>query len=115
MINIKKLFFNLRFWNTIFWVSLFCIIMALPFALWGFIVLFQAATTGVEGTNDLIYGAYVGFGISLLVVPSLVMLKYLIKRTYYGKLSDIDKQNFKKYLKLSLIYAVLVFSYCFLL
>lgn len=106
----KKIFLNPRFWNTIFWVSLFCIIMSFPFAFWGFIVLFQAATNGAEGTNDLIYGAYVGFGMSLLVVPSLVVLEYLINRTYYGKLSDIDKQNFKKYLKLSLIYAVLGFS-----
>ncbi len=103
----RKIFLKSEFWDTIFGVVLFCIVMALPFSLWGFIILLLAGSSGVEGTNDLIYGSFVGFGMSFIVVPSLVILEYLIKKIYYTKLSDIDKQNFKKYLKLSLMYFVL--------
>ena len=95
---IKENILNPRFWITLIVASLFIVGAGILIAFCGFVTIFSITIPLLSIENIFLPTLGVS-ATALLTFYSLIMLRYIIKYFYFGKLSEVEGAVFKKFIK----------------
>ena len=85
--------------KTFFLSLLFIGIMSIPIGFCGIITIFSGAMAVPLNVGEIFFITVGGSGTLLLIFYSLIMLQYIVKWSDNGKLSNVEKTEFKKFVK----------------
>ena len=105
---LKENISNPRFWITLIVASLFIVGAGILIAWCGFATFFSAAMAVPFNIMDIIAITFGASGTVLLIFYSLIMLRYIIRRLYFGKFFEGEWTAFKKFIK-TLLMTVLMY------